>query len=233
MVAQYLVFAAGQVVVIAVAAQLKEDEPANHMVAVPTVPGHGPFIFAWCVFVAGQSIVLNVVYCFQQQDTQQGGTQEICCGQRAELPEDHRHKSYRKHLQLQHFILPLEPGLVLFLYFPVGYMPGPGIHAGNAAQPEAVEAHAVGGTAGVNGGGHMFVVPLVVLNEEMGIQRGEQQGFGHPLLIRFHPVPQFVAYVDTKSAAGKSHHQHAAGTFPAMQGRIGDAGEEEPEGGIL
>ena len=92
MVAQHLVFAAGQVVVIAVAGKLKQHEAANGVVAVPTVVGLGALKLAIAALPPGQAIMLNIVYGFQQQDANARRTQKTEKGKAAK----HRHYQGQK-----------------------------------------------------------------------------------------------------------------------------------------
>lgn len=66
MMAENLVFSAGEIMVIAVAAQFKQHYPADGMVAIPAVMRHGPFIIAGGRFFAGESVVLDVIDSFQK-----------------------------------------------------------------------------------------------------------------------------------------------------------------------
>ena len=69
MMAQHLVFATGEIMVVAVAAQFKEHIPADGMIAVPAVVRHSAFVFIVPGAFAGQAIVFYVVYGVEQQYT--------------------------------------------------------------------------------------------------------------------------------------------------------------------
>jgi hypothetical protein len=51
---------------IAVAAEFKQQNATYYMIAVPAMPWHGPFIFARSAFFSCQPVVFNVVDGFEQ-----------------------------------------------------------------------------------------------------------------------------------------------------------------------
>ena len=66
MMLQHLVFFAGQVMVVAVAAQFKKHKPAKNMVTVPAMMGHGSFVISICNLFTLQAVMFNIVHSFQQ-----------------------------------------------------------------------------------------------------------------------------------------------------------------------
>lgn len=61
MVAKDLVLAADQVMMVAVAAQLKQHHPANDVITVPAMNRHGSFVVAAGEMFALQAVMFNVV----------------------------------------------------------------------------------------------------------------------------------------------------------------------------
>ena len=61
-----LILATGQVVVIGVATELKQKQSPNHVIAVPAVLRHRPFIFSFSGRFPLQPVMLDVVDGLQQ-----------------------------------------------------------------------------------------------------------------------------------------------------------------------
>ena len=66
MMLQHLVFSAGQVMMVAVAAKFKQHQSAQDMVAVPAMLRHGTFVISISPLLALQAVMLNIVHRFKQ-----------------------------------------------------------------------------------------------------------------------------------------------------------------------
>ena len=64
-VCRYCTFSASQIMMITMPGQFKKHQAPEDMAAVPAVFWHGPFISAFSL-LSFQSIVFNVIDCFQQ-----------------------------------------------------------------------------------------------------------------------------------------------------------------------
>ena len=80
-VTEYLVFTAGEVMMVAVAAELKEHNAADDVVAVPAVDRHSPLVSACCYLAALQAVMLDVINRFQQKDSHKSGSNKKQGGQ--------------------------------------------------------------------------------------------------------------------------------------------------------
>lgn len=56
----------GQVMMVAVAAQFKQHQSAQYMVAVPAMLRHGTFVISIGPLFALQAVMFNIVHCFKQ-----------------------------------------------------------------------------------------------------------------------------------------------------------------------
>ena len=121
----------------------------------------------------------------------------------------------------------------LLVHIGVGNMPGTPVHAPNAAQVKGVQPHAVGRAARIGGGGHIFVVALVVLNKKVRVQAGKQQAFGQPLFNRFYAMPKLVPYIDAKYATQNTHADGAARYLGGGKIRLADGTQKQQQAAVL
>ncbi len=82
-------------------------------------------------------------------------------------------------------------------------------------------------------GRHVSMVPLVVFDEKMGVERGRQQQLRKNLVMSFPAVPQLMRHVDAENATRKPHRQHKPPPLPSPNlpktgGRLPQKPTEQP-----
>ena len=209
--AQGLVGARGQVVVVGVAGQLIKQDAAHRMLRVPGMMRLHPLIDAGGGLAALQTVVLHVVHELKQ---------DVAHGRRAQPGQQagdaktgqHDNRQQRLHqMELQHLIIQ-SPKRPAGAAQPVGFeVPGAAVFAAHGAGQKPPERLVQPGRNRVEGRGHVAVVAAVMLNEKVGVPGAQQQGLRQALLPVAGAVPQLVGHVDADGRAAGADTKNGAG----------------------
>ena len=197
MAVQHLVLLRRLEVVVTVASEFVQHDPANVGIGIPGVVGLHPFVSTRFKLVPQQSIVLDVIDAFQEQKgdhtcpdrTQHGleGKQEPHCAQISRLDE----------VVPEHVVFDREerPPLTLQKL----HLKAPSVHIllGHRREPKAIHRLVVTRSGSVRRRGHIQMMPKIVLNEKVHVQARHVQQFAHQSFWQRSPVAELVGHVDS------------------------------------
>src|SRR5688500_17105992 len=94
------------------------------MIAVPAMFRHGPFIFSFGKYFSLQSIVLDIIYGFKQENANDCSGEIIECNYPAEYHPYDGNECDLYHREPDHLIMHREDLLIFLSYIMGGYLPG-------------------------------------------------------------------------------------------------------------
>ena len=126
--------------------------------------------------LALQTIVLHVVHHFQEETTKGSGDEPTQGGLPTQEHSRGQKQSPLKGLEAEKDIRDMPWGVSLAAHVFGLNLPGRPPGDKNSPEPKHLQPFVSTGGGRIVFGGHVAVVTLVVFDEEMGVQRGHQQG---------------------------------------------------------
>ena len=188
--------------------QFEEHQTAEWVVAVPAVVRLHALITVFVDAVAFEPVVFDVVDDLEEEPAKQSCDEPS----HADLPSQ-GYPNRREQPPLQDLQAKEEVGGVPRGEAFAAHVFGLDLPSGiprhkHGTEPKHLQPLVAARRPRILLGGDIPVMPLVVLNEEVRVERRGQQGLRQQVVVFFRPVPQFVGDVDAEDAAREAHGQH-------------------------
>ena len=193
---------------VGVAWEFVQQRAADGVVGGPRVLGCDPLVSTVRQPLSKQAVMLHVVHRFQQQESDGCAAHPGEQGRRTKQPPDRREGDHLQRLQPGHFIgqhaLDGRPALQAVILDAPRAQPT----AHNRPEPKPVHHFIPPGRGGVGGRADVPVMPAVVLDEKVRVQRGQQQKLRHGLKKLVRAMPQLMGHIDSNRAEQDASAQH-------------------------
>ena len=179
--------------------------------------------------------MLHVVHHFQQEAAKQPGDEPGHADLPAQSDPDGRKQTPLQGLKAEEGVGGMPRGEAFAAHVFGFNLPGGPPRDKHRSEPKHLKPFVASCGSGVLLGGHVSVVALVVLDEEVRVQGGGEQGLGEQLVVPLRAVSQFVGHVDAQNAAREPHGQHKAPPLqrPHCSGAAGKIHQEPRQQRVL